>query len=132
MHHGTMRTDGVVDHLWMRVADLPASKRFYETIAPHAGLRMNRDTPERVQFSGVSGTFSVLPGAAPTEHAHIALGVTSDESVDAFHRAGLAAGFADNGAPGERPEHHPGYYAAYLLDLDANNVEAVNHNRAEG
>ncbi len=93
---------------------------------------MNLDTPERVQFSGVSGTFSVLPGAEPTEHAHIAFGVTSDESVDAFHRAGLAAGFADNGAPGERPEYHPGYYAAYLLDPDANNVEAVNHDRTEG
>jgi catechol 2,3-dioxygenase-like lactoylglutathione lyase family enzyme len=56
--------------------------------------------------------------------------VTGDDAtVDAFHRAATAAGYRDNGAPGERAEYHPGYYGAYLLDPDGNNVEVVNHNR---
>jgi catechol 2,3-dioxygenase-like lactoylglutathione lyase family enzyme len=132
MHHESMRVGGVVDHLWIRVADLPAATRFYDTIAPHAGLRKNRDTPERAQFLGLSGSFSLLPGTEPTEHLHIAFGVTRNESVEAFHRAAVAAGYTDDGGPGERPAYHPGYYAAYALDPDGNNVDVVNHNRAPG
>jgi catechol 2,3-dioxygenase-like lactoylglutathione lyase family enzyme len=49
--------------------------------------------------------------------------------VDAFHRAATDAGYRDNGRPGERPIYHSGYYAAYVLDPDGNNVELVNHNR---
>jgi len=50
--------------------------------------------------------------------------------VDAFHRAAIEAGFRDNGAPGERPEYHAGYYGAFVLDPDGNNVEAVFHDRS--
>jgi catechol 2,3-dioxygenase-like lactoylglutathione lyase family enzyme len=129
VHYGSMRAGGVIDHLWIRVADLAASKRFYETIAPHARFRVATATAERAPFRGVSGgSFSVLPGE-PTEHVHMAFGVTSNESVRAFHRAATEAGYTDNGAPGERPVYHPGYYAAYVLDPDGNNVEVVNHNR---
>jgi catechol 2,3-dioxygenase-like lactoylglutathione lyase family enzyme len=49
--------------------------------------------------------------------------------VDAFHRAAVEAGYRDNGAPGERAHYHPGYYAAYVVDPDGNNIEIVNHNR---
>ena len=52
-----------------------------------------------------------------------------DAAVDAFHAAAIAAGHRDNGAPGERPEYHPGYYGAYVLDPDGNNIEVVNHRR---
>jgi catechol 2,3-dioxygenase-like lactoylglutathione lyase family enzyme len=125
VHYGSVRTGGVVDHLWIRVADLPASKRFYDTIAPHAGFHPAGATPERAPFRGISGgSFSVLPGE-PTEHLHMAFGVTRNESVEAFHRAATEAGYTDNGAPGERPA----YYSAYVLDPDGNNVEVVNHNR---
>jgi catechol 2,3-dioxygenase-like lactoylglutathione lyase family enzyme len=129
VHYGSMRTGGVIDHLWIRVADLAASKRFYETIAPHAGFRVASATAERAPFRGISGgSFSVLPGE-PTEHVHMAFGVTRNDSVDAFHRAATKAGHADNGGPGERPQYHPGYYSAYVLDPDGNNVEVVSHNR---
>jgi catechol 2,3-dioxygenase-like lactoylglutathione lyase family enzyme len=129
VHHESMRSGGIVDHLWIRVADLAASRRFYETISAQAGLRLSRDTPERVQFTCQGGSFSLLPGE-PTEHVHIAFGATGNESVDAFHAAAVAAGYESGGAPGERPEHHPGYYAAYAIDPAGFNVELVNHNRA--
>ncbi len=129
VHHGSLRRGGVIDHLWIRVADVAASKRFYETIAPHAGLRLRHDTPDRAQFAGVSGSFSVVHGPA-TEQVHMAFPARDNETVDAFHRAATEAGYADNGTPGERPVYHAGYYAAYVLDPDGNNVELVNHNRS--
>jgi catechol 2,3-dioxygenase-like lactoylglutathione lyase family enzyme len=129
MHHESLRTGGIVDHLWMRVADLPSSRRFYATIAPHAGLRMGIDSPDRLLLAGLSGSFSLLVSDEPTEHVHLAFGVTRNESVDAFHAAAMAAGFPSGGAPGERPEYHPGYYAAYVIDPAGFNVEVVNRNR---
>ena len=123
--HETTRESGGIDHLWIRVADLAASKRFYATIAHHAGLALGTDTPERVQFRGDRCTFSLLPGE-PTENLHIAF-PGSIQQVDAFHEAAVAAGYRDNGAPGERPEYHDGYYGAFVLDPDGTNVETVHH-----
>jgi catechol 2,3-dioxygenase-like lactoylglutathione lyase family enzyme len=125
--------DGVrrgVDHLWIRVGNVEASKRFYETIAPHANIRKTKDTPERVQFSGAEpGSFSVLSGDHVTESLHMAFPVSDSESVDAFHQAAIDAGYRSNGTPGERSRYHPGYYGAYVLDPDGNNIELVDHNR---
>ncbi len=120
---------GAVDHLWIRVADVQASKRFYETIAPLAGIALGTDTPERVGFNGEPGSFSVLSGDGLTEHLHMAFPADANEAVDAFHQAALEAGYRDNGKPGERPEYHAGYYGAFVLDPDGNNIELVNHNR---
>jgi catechol 2,3-dioxygenase-like lactoylglutathione lyase family enzyme len=128
VHYGHVRTDGNVDHLWIRVADVPAAKRFYETVAPHAGLRLGTDVPERSQFRGASGSFSLVPGQA-TENVHLAFPAADNATVEAFHAAATKAGYRDNGAPGERPEYHPGYYGAFVCDPDGNNVEVVNHNR---
>jgi catechol 2,3-dioxygenase-like lactoylglutathione lyase family enzyme len=128
VHHDSLRAGGGIDHLWIRVADVAASKRFYETIAPHAGFRLRRDLPERAQFAGESGSFSVVLGTA-AENVHLAFPMSEDGTVDAFHRAATEAGYRDNGAPGERPVYHTGYYGAYVLDPDGNNVELVNHNR---
>jgi catechol 2,3-dioxygenase-like lactoylglutathione lyase family enzyme len=123
----------IVDHLWLRVADVAAAKRFYETIAPHAGLRLGDDDPDRAQFlvgeDGLGGSFSLVSGDAVTENVHIAFGASDDAPVRAFHEAAVAAGYRDNGGPGERPEYHPGYYGAFVLDPDGHNVEVVNHNR---
>jgi catechol 2,3-dioxygenase-like lactoylglutathione lyase family enzyme len=130
VHHGDLRTGGVIDHLWIRVADVAASKRFYATIAPHAGLRAGSDAPDRAQFRGSSGSFSLVAGTTPSEHVHLAFPASDDETVRAFHTAATAAGYRDNGAPGERPEYHAGYFGAFVLDPDGNNVEVVNHNRA--
>jgi catechol 2,3-dioxygenase-like lactoylglutathione lyase family enzyme len=125
VHHGSLRAGGVVDHLWIRVADVAAAKRFYETVAPHAGFGLRRDLPERAQFTSGNGSFSVVRGE-PTENVHLAFPVAGRATVDAFHRAAVGAGYRDDGAPGEREYHH-GYYAAYVLDPDGNSVELVDH-----
>ncbi len=127
VHHGAMRGGGV-DHLWMRVADVAAAKRFYEVVAPLAGFRLKDDTPERARFVGASGSFSLVEGA-PTQPFHLAFPTDEDSVVHAFHRAATEAGYHDNGAPGERPVYHDGYYGAFVLDPDGHNVEVVNHNR---
>ena len=93
-----------VDHLWIRVADVQASKRFYETIAPHARFGVTTETPERVQFTGDGpGSFSVLSGDHVTEALHMAFAASDDQAVDDFHQAATEAGYRDNGQPGERP-----------------------------
>ena len=128
-HHDNVRRDGgIVDHLWIRVTDLAAARAFYETIAGHAALRKNHDTPERVQFHGENGSFSLLSGT-PTEHLHMAFATDDDGDVERFHRTAIDAGYRSNGEPGERPRYHPGYFAAYVLDPDGNNIEVVNHHR---
>jgi catechol 2,3-dioxygenase-like lactoylglutathione lyase family enzyme len=128
VHHGAMREGGWIDHLWIRVADVGAARRFYEAVAAYAGFRLRRDLPERAQFAGASGSFSLVRGT-PTEHVHLAFPAAENATVDAFHRAATEAGYRDAGAPGERPVYHARYYGAYVLDPDGNNVEVVNHNR---
>ena len=122
--------DGSIDHLWIRVGDLAASKRFYATIAPHAGLRIGVDESDRVQVLGEDFGFSLIADARPlTKHVHLAFAAPDDATVRAFHAAALAAGYEDNGGPGERAAYHAGYYGAFVLDPDGLNVELVNHNR---
>jgi catechol 2,3-dioxygenase-like lactoylglutathione lyase family enzyme len=121
---------GQIDHLWIRVRDVAASRRFYETIAPHAGLRVTVDQPDRVQLSGSDYSFSLVHDERPlTEHVHIAFPAGDDATVRDFHEAAVAAGYEDNGGPGERLIYHPGYYGAFVLDPDGHNIELVNHNR---
>lgn len=127
-HHDTMRRGGIVDHLWIRVADLERARAFYDTIAPHAGLHKDRDSADRVQYRGATGSFSLLAGN-PTEHLHMAFPTDDDAVVQRFHQAATDAGYSSHGAPGERPQYHAGYYAAYVLDPDGNNIEVVNHHR---
>jgi catechol 2,3-dioxygenase-like lactoylglutathione lyase family enzyme len=129
MHRGGATPDGTVDHLWIRVADVVAARRFYTTIVPHAGIALRYDTPERVAFVGRTGSFSLVratPDWPVTEHLHLAFGVDDDALVQAFHRDATAAGYVDNGGPGKRPVYHPHYYAAFVLDPDGSNVELVN------
>jgi len=123
--------DGRVDHLWIRVRDTAASKRFYTTIAPYAGLELGVDQPSHVQFKGADHSFSLIDDERPlTEHVHMAFPAQDDATVRAFHAAALAAGYEDHGGPGERSVYHPGYYAAFVLDPDGNNIEAVYHGKA--
>jgi catechol 2,3-dioxygenase-like lactoylglutathione lyase family enzyme len=129
VHHDSLRTGGAIDHLWIRVADVSAAKRFYESVAPHAGLCLSHDSPERAQFTTGNGSFSVVAGD-PTENLHMAFPGADNAAVDSFHGALVDAGYGDNGAPGERPQYHPGYYGAFVLDPDGNNIEVVNHHRA--
>ena len=128
VHHGSVRPDGGISHIWLRVADLAASRRFYETIAPYCGFRLREAADDRVHFAGGMGSFTVVPGP-PTRHVHIAFPADDNATVDSFHSAATGAGYRDNGPPGERAVYHSGYYGAYVLDPDGNNVEVVNHNR---
>ena len=129
VHHGSLREGGNVDHLWIRVSDVDASTRFYERVGPAAGFRAGRELDGRTQFACVSGSFSVVAADQPSEHVHLAFSASDNDTVERFHRDTTAAGYRDNGAPGERPVYHEGYYAAFVLDPDGNNVEVVNHNR---
>jgi len=135
--HGVPREgDGVLDHVWIRVRDLDESMRFYETIAPIVGIHVTRvpagdakELPERARIGGEGGaSISVLEGEQ-TSRVHLAFAAPDRETVAVFHRVGMSAGFASLGEPGERPEYHPGYYAAYLRDPDGHNMEAVFHDR---
>ncbi len=113
------------DHVQLHVRDVGASVRFYETVLEPLGIPLVYATGEQAEFPN----FAVVGGRPPSGPGHIAFRAASEEQVQAFHRAGVEAGYRDNGAPGERAEYHAGYYGAFVLDPDGNNVEVVNHNR---
>ena len=110
------------DHVHLRVADLQASKRFYAGALVPLGLSLTREG----EGSFLVDELYVSDDGPVTSGLHIAFQAPDRESVERFHEAAIAAGGRDNGAPGERP-YHPGYYAAYVLDPDGTNVEAVYH-----
>jgi catechol 2,3-dioxygenase-like lactoylglutathione lyase family enzyme len=122
----------LIDHLHLVVADIERSRRFYRAVLEPLGLKLEFETEhsfacDELFVSDVGFT----RGAAKTPNrTHLAFQAPDRESVDRFHRAALAADARDNGAPGERPSYHPGYYAAFVLDPDGNNVEAVYHGEA--
>jgi catechol 2,3-dioxygenase-like lactoylglutathione lyase family enzyme len=128
VHHGRTRARGAIDHLWLRVADLDAAGAFYETIAPFSGFRPKPAGLERRTFAAADCSFTLVAGE-PSVDVHLAFAAAANETVDDFHRAATAAGYRDYGGPGERPRYHAGYYGAFVLDPDGNNVEVVNHNR---
>jgi catechol 2,3-dioxygenase-like lactoylglutathione lyase family enzyme len=127
---GEPRTDeGVIDHLWIRTADLGASRRFWDAVAGPLGFTVRDGDPGIFHAKRGTRSFAIVADGRPvTENVHLAF-PADDAGVQAFHAAALAAGFRDEGAPGERPIYHPGYYAAYVLDPDGNVIEAVNHLR---
>ena len=129
VHRDGERPTGNVDHVAIRVKDLEATTTFYSTIGAAVGLTIRRQTADRTVFSvrASDGAFLVIAGE-PTENVHIAFS-GDDDDVRRFHADAIAAGYPSNGEPGERPRYHPGYYAAYVLDPDGNNIEAVNHNQ---
>jgi catechol 2,3-dioxygenase-like lactoylglutathione lyase family enzyme len=132
--HGALRADGNVDHLWIRVADLAAARRFYDAIAPHARLRLVAELEDRIRYAradgGGGGSLSLVADGPPTEGIHFAFPAPDAATVDAFHAAAVAAGYADDGAPGPRPQYAPGYYGGFVLDPDGNSVELVHHGPA--
>jgi catechol 2,3-dioxygenase-like lactoylglutathione lyase family enzyme len=130
VHHEDVRPGNNIDHLWIGVRDLEASARFYDTIAPYTGIRPGRRWEEGMQYRGSWATCSFVSDGRPvTERLHLAFPALDRRTVDEFHRAATAAGYEDNGGPGERPRYHPGYYGAFVLDPDGTNVESVFHGR---
>ena len=127
MTDGPRKQPGVLDHLWLRTRDLEAMSRFYEAVCPAVAHEVELHEG-RTTIRGDGATFSIVEGP-PTVGLHLAFAAPDQATVDAFHRAGVEAGYPSNGAPGERPEYHPGYYGAFLLDPDSHNIEAVYHDR---
>jgi catechol 2,3-dioxygenase-like lactoylglutathione lyase family enzyme len=81
----------------------------------------------RTAIAGGGASFTLVPGD-PTHNLHLAFS-GENAAVDRFHASLTTSGYTDHGPPGERPRYHPGYYAAYVLDPDGNNIEVVDHNR---
>jgi len=121
LHRGRL-----IDHIQLRCADLAASKRFYATLLAVLGRELVELAPGLI----VADELCLTPaGGDPTSRIHLAFQTDSRAVVDRFHAAALAAGGRDNGGPAER-RYHPGYYAAFVLDPDGNNLEAVHHGAA--
>jgi catechol 2,3-dioxygenase-like lactoylglutathione lyase family enzyme len=117
----------VYDHIGLAVSDLGRSATFYETALAPLGLNLTSRDDSSAGFGSPDATILWLTSGRPVpDHGvHIAFAASDEESVEAFHAAALAAGGADNGAPGPRPDYGEHYYAAYALDPDGNNIEAV-------
>jgi catechol 2,3-dioxygenase-like lactoylglutathione lyase family enzyme len=126
LHRGRL-----IDHLHLVVADVEASRRFYRAVLSVLGIELGGEGKDHFWADElfVSSADSRHAQGQRTGRVHLAFQAPSREAVDAFHRAGLAGGAPSNGAPGPRT-YHPGYYAAFLLDPDGNNVEAVYHGPA--
>src|SRR5512142_1091154 len=111
------------DHVHLRVRDLEAAKRFYRAVLGALGHTPRDESPEYIAFDEL---WIDQADATGPSRVHIAFAARDQDAVRRFHQAGLAAGGRDNGAPGER-HYHPGYFAAFVLDPDGHNVEAVYH-----
>jgi catechol 2,3-dioxygenase-like lactoylglutathione lyase family enzyme len=124
----------MIDHVGFPVADYARSKAFYQQALSPLGYGLvmevrQDDTDAPAAGFGANGKpdFWIGGEGGLNRRMHIAIAAKDRSSVDAFHRAALAAGGKDNGAPGLRPHYHPDYYGAFVLDPDGHNVEAVCH-----
>ena len=117
----------MIDHLNIGVADLAASRTFYERALAPLGYSPLMEAPYGVGFGKDGKPDFWISNRPPSGRLHIAIASPDRAGVDAFHREALAAGGRDNGAPGLRPQYHPSYYGGFVLDPDGNNVEAVTH-----
>ena len=113
------------DHVTIRVADVGAAERFYDTVLAALGFGRSSDSaglPEWDDFS-----LAAADDQSPvTRGLHVGFVAPSREAVDEFWRAGVAAGYRDDGEPGPRPQYSPDYYGGFLLDPDGNSAEAVH------
>ena len=126
LHRGRL-----IDHIQLVVRDIEASRKFYRALFEVLELPLSGEGDDFfwVDELFVSTADSEAAAGKLTGRHHLAFQARDRAMVEAWHKAGLKAGGEDNGAPGERP-YHPGYYAAFLLDPDGNNVEAVYHGEA--
>jgi catechol 2,3-dioxygenase-like lactoylglutathione lyase family enzyme len=119
----------ILDHVGITVTDFAKARAFYAAALAPLGIREVMVFRNFAGFGREGPEFWIAEGRAaqPLPRTHIAFAATTRADVDAFHRAALAAGGTDNGAPGLRPHYHPNYYGAFVLDADGHNVEAVCH-----
>lgn len=114
------------DHVCIAVADRAAAEAFYDTVLATLGVGRTATAHDHTEWDG----WRIVPAGPDrpvTRNLHVGFVAPSREHVDAFWRAGIEAGYADDGAPGPRPQYTPGYYGAFLRDPDGNSAEAVHH-----
>src|SRR3954454_9850660 len=114
------------DHVTIRVTDRAASERFYDIVLAELGIDRTYRTPTFSEW----GNFLLAErseGNPVTRRLHLGFAAPSREQVDDFWRAGVDAGYTDDGAPGPRPQYREDYYGAFLLDPDGNSIKAVTH-----
>jgi catechol 2,3-dioxygenase-like lactoylglutathione lyase family enzyme len=124
----------MLDHTGFPVSDYKRSKAFYEKALAPLGYMLvmevqqdQNDTPAAGFGADGKPDFWIGGEGGLNKPIHIAFAAKERAAVDTFHRAAIAAGGKDNGAPGLRPHYHPNYYAAFVLDPDGHNIEAVCH-----
>lgn len=125
-----------LDHISLNVTDFERSKDFYRKALAPLGIKLimegvsgagfGRTRPQFWLRQGV-GTFQTAEHLHPITPVHVSFTAGSREEIVRFHQAAIAAGGKDFGKPGKRPEYHPGYFGAFVLDPDGHNVEAVIH-----
>ena len=127
LHRGRL-----IDHIQLVVQDLAASKRFYRAAFEVLGIPISGEGDDYFWADElfISSRDSQSAQGKLTGRSHFAFQAASEDAVNRFYKAVLAAGGKDNGKPGKRP-YHPGYYACFVLDPDGNNVEAVYHGPAQ-
>lgn len=127
LHRGRL-----IDHIQLIVADMEASRRFYRAIMEALDIPLGGEGDDYIWFDElfISPPESEAAAGKLTGRHHLAFQARDNAMVKAFYEAALAHGGTDNGAPGER-SYHPGYYAAFVLDPDGNNIEAVYHGPAK-
>ena len=126
----------MIDHMGISVSDYPKAKAFYDTVMPTIGgscimALTGAETGGTYEGAGYGTggkpSFWIGTGGPLSGRLHVAFIAPDRASVDAFYKAAMAAGATDNGPPGIRAHYHPNYYAAFVLDLDGHNIEAVCH-----
>ena len=121
----------LIDHIQLVVRDIGASKRFYKAVFGVLNIPLGGEADDHIWADElfISSKESDAALGQLTGRAHIAFQGKDRETVECFHKAAIAAGGKDYGAPGER-KYHPGYYGAFVLDPDGNNIEVVFHGPA--
>jgi catechol 2,3-dioxygenase-like lactoylglutathione lyase family enzyme len=115
----------VIDHFNLPVRDLDRSRRFYERVLVPLGSRFLAEDGQAIGFGSATWQFGIVATPLPIPNLHVAFRARSRSAVDAFYKEALAAGAKSNGPPGVRYQYDPQYYAAFVLDPDGHNVEAV-------
>ncbi len=127
----------MIDHAGLSVSDLSLSKRFYTAALAPLGYTLLMEVSAEETGGFEAAGFGLAPkpdfwisrGAPNLPRVHVAFRADSRAAVDAFYKAAMGAGGRDHGAPGLRPHYHADYYAAFALDPDGHNIEAVCHSR---
>jgi catechol 2,3-dioxygenase-like lactoylglutathione lyase family enzyme len=117
-----------IDHIGIRVTDIAAAKKFYAAALAPINIGLISASNQHAAFGMGPMPYLILRLAdGVASPVHLAFLADQRADVDAFHAAALAAGGHDNGAPGLRPDYHPHYYGAFVLDPDGHNIEVVKH-----